>query len=260
MKKIIITGCILLITAMAIRAQNNEWRVRGAVNLNVPLTKKIDLRVSHQRSYEATDRFKNRFNSTGFRLSYELDKKVDVAAGMTFLRNPRNGSNNSKVFARISYETRLGDYFKWKNSLQVETFSKRMSNFKHRVIINSRIGLRERLEFLNLSPSISYSLYYNADGEPVQYYDENKKPAIKQSPDGFHRGRFNVNLSSRINKQFSVSVYYFNQHEFNLLAGDYRRMNIERPNGKISRRFNNYDAAGVTLSFTIGRNGTKPIF
>ncbi len=259
--KISILPCIMGLTfATGIQAQNNEWRMRGGMNLKVPLTKKLDARISHQRSFEATNNFRNRINSTGLRLSYELDKRTDVAAGVVWLQNPRSGTGNSKVFARISYESRLGDHFTWKNGLQAETFSRQTGKFKHRVIISSRIGLRKRLDFLNLSPSVGYSLYYNLSGRELQYYDDNKRPAVKQSPDGFHRGRFNITLSSKINRQFSLSLYYFNQHEFNLLAGDYRRIHIENPNGRITRRFNNYNAAGVTLNVTIGKNGTRPIF
>ncbi len=256
-----IIACVFGISCTAgLQAQNNEWRARTGVSLKVPITKKLDAKISHQRSFEATDHFKSRMNSVGIRATYELDKRADVVAGAVWLQNPRRNSSISKVFAGIRYESRLGDWLAWKNGIQAETFSRPTGKFKHRVIISSKIGLRKRMDFLNLSPSVGYALYYNIGGKDLQYYDGNKRPAVKQSPDGFHRGRFNVTLSSRVNKHLSLSLYYFNQHEFNFIAGEYRRIHVERPNGKITRRFNNYNAAGITMNITIGRNGTKPVF
>jgi hypothetical protein len=119
--------------------------------------------------------------------------------------------------------------------------------------LNSRLALRKRLDFLHLLPSASYSLFYNMGGNPIQYYDaETGLATVKQTPDGFHRGRLMLNLNSKISDHFSLSVYYMAQREFNLLTPDARKINIVKPaTGKLVRAFDDFNTAGLTLSYDI---------
>jgi hypothetical protein len=96
---------------------------------------------------------------------------------------------------------------------------------------------------------VSYSLFYNIGGNPIQYYDKNEVSTVMQTPDGFHRGRLSLNLNSKISKYLSLSVYYMMQREFNLFTDDYHKINIVNPvTGNIIRRFQDYNVIGTSLS------------
>lgn len=106
---------------------------------------------------------------------------------------------------------------------------------------------------MRLLPSVGYSLFYNIGGNSIQYYDSKTGlPAVRQTPDGFHRGRLMLNLNSKISKSFSLSVYYMMQREFNLFTPEYRAMNIVKPtNGRIVRPFDDFNVIGMTANFDI---------
>ena len=141
----------------------------------------------------------------------------------------------------------------WSNAVQAEIHSKSETRYHYRFIYTTRISPKKRLDFLNLSPSVSYSLFYNIGGSPIQYYDnQTKEKTVRQTPDGFHRGRLQFNLNSKVTKHFSVAVYYMMQREFNLFVSDYHRMNITKPTtGRIVRAFDNFNVLGLTLQYDI---------
>ena len=142
----------------------------------------------------------------------------------------------------------MGKKITWTNSIQGEIHSANEKNYNYRIIYITRFAPRRKLDFLNLSPSISYWLFYNIGGKAIQYFDESGSPLAKDTPDGLHRGRFILNLSKKINHNLSLSLYYLNQHEFNLTGND---LNVVNPrNGKIIRPFSNYQVAGISLSLS----------
>lgn len=216
------------------RAQEGDVLFRYAINFIVPLTKKLDLKIGHLSSYKF-DKFRNNLNLKNLRLSYDVNKKVSLSAGIALKKLSSSSRNLPRFVVGGDHKIRLLKKLSWKNSIQLEAHTKKEKKFRNRIIIGTRLGLRKKLDFLKLSPTIGYTLYYNIGGNKIQYYDNSYQPVIIQSPQGFHRGRFTVNLHSKINRQISLSVYYFRQNEFNLFTQKYRGINVVKPNGDITR-------------------------
>ena len=250
--RISLTAAIFLFSAHISRSQT-EWKNWNTAQLNFSLTKKLDIRFSHLKAFTISNGFSSDFNQSSIHASYDLTKKLDINAGYTFGGSNTLTDGGSRVSLRLGYKIKLADVLSWTNAVQAEIHSKSETRYHQRIILSSRLSPRKRLEFLNLSPAISYSLFYNIGGSPIQYYDSKTgEPTVKQTPDGFHRGRLMINLNSKLTKHFSVAVFYMMQREFNLFTPEFRRMNITKPtNGRIVRPFDNYNVLGLTLQYDI---------
>lgn len=247
--------CLLVLFVFisgSLQAQS-EWKNWYSAQLDLGVTKKFDLRVSHLRSYVLSNNYSNDFNQSAVHLDYDFTKKFSLSAGATINGSQSAAEGKNRVSLRATYKIHLADVLTWSNSLQGELHSASETRYRERVILITKLGTKKRLEFLRLSPSVSYSLFYNIGGNPVQYYDpKTGEPLIKNQADGFHRGRLNVNLNSKITDRFSVSVYYMLQREFNLFTDEFHQINVVNPNtGKVTRRFDNYQVAGVNLNYEI---------
>jgi hypothetical protein len=120
------------------------------------------------------------------------------------------------------------------------------------------LGLRKRLDFLKLAPSASYLLFYNIGGTPIRYFNESGEQIAYQAANGFHRGRLIFNLNNKLSKQIRASIFYLNQHEFNL-GKETRNINVLNPNtGRIQRPFNNYHVLGFSLTYILPGTNNKP--
>lgn len=142
--------------------------------------------------------------------------------------------------------------------MQSEMHSRNENRYHYRVFGSSRLYLKKRLTALRLLPSITGFAFYNFGGKEIQYYDDNKQPFIKQTPDGFHRGRIVFNINSKIRDRFNISLYYMMQREFNILDNTYHNINYYNPvTDKIIRPFDNYNVAGIALGISLlkGNNG-----
>ncbi len=249
----------IFLFAAATTYSQTDLKNWNTAQLNLSLTKKLDLRLSHLRAFDITNGYKSDFNQSSVHLSYDLTKKIDVSAGYTFGGSNSLTDGGSRISAKLGYKIKLADVLSWSNSVQGEIHSLSETRYHYRIIYSTRLSPRKRLEFLNLSPSLSYSLFYNIGGSPIQYYDSKTgAPTVKQTPDGFHRGRFIINLNSKITKHFSVGIYYMMQREFNLFTSEFRKMNITKPiTGKIVRAFDNYNVLGLSLQYDINLYAKK---
>ena len=244
-------GFILAIHPVSSFAQTNfkNW---NTAQLTFAFSKKLDLRLSHLRAFDLTNGFKSDFNQSGVQLRYDLTRKIDLASGYVFSGSNSLADGGSRVFTRVGYKIRLAKVLSWSNSLQGEIHDKNENRYHYRIIWNTRLSPRKRLDFLNLSPSISYSLFYNIGGSPIRYYDKIGTVIASNTPDGFHRGRLMLSLNSKVAQNFSVSLYYMHQQEFNLFTNDLKEINVINPvTGKVTRRFDNYNVAGLTLAYDI---------
>ncbi len=243
---------VLLFSATTTFSQTDlkNW---NTAQLNLSVTKKLDLRLSHLRAFDITNGYNSDFNQSSAHLSYDITKKIDLAAGYTFSGSNSIADGGSRISARLGYKMKIADVLSWSNAVQAEAHSKSETRYHYRFIYTTRLSPKKRLDFLNLSPSVSYSLFYNIGGNAIQYYDSKTGAAtVRQTPDGFHRGRFMINLNSKVTKYFSVAAYYMMQREFNLFASDYRKMNIIKPTtGRIVRAFDNFNVLGFTLQYDI---------
>lgn len=227
-----------------------DWRNWDGVSIDLNMDKKATIGLDHLRSYQISNSFKNNLNQTSLTFDYDITRRLTAKAGITFSEYPASNKTTERYYVRGSYKVPLGKIFRWSNGLQVETYSANETRFDYRLIYITRLGTRNRIKFLRLSPSISYWLYYNIGGNTIQYYDKSGLPVVRQTPDGFHRGRLIVNLNSKISNNLSVSLYYINQNEFNLFTEQNRDINVVNPvTGKISRPFDDYEVVGVNFKF-----------
>lgn len=227
----------------------SDWKNWDGLGLNLGFTKKTEMELNHLRAYDMNQSFRNTFNQWGINLDHDIAKKLSVKAGYKLTSFPSGSVAANRFLARATYKIRLAKVINWSNGLQGEVNTASGKGNFYRVIYITRFAPRKRLNFLRLSPSVSYWLYYNIGGNSIQYFDEGGSQLAKETPDGIHRGRFILNLNSRINNRFSLSLYYLNQHEFNLVGRD---INIIDPDtGKIEKPFNNFQVAGLSLAFSL---------
>ena len=250
---ILVFGILTVVAHQLLQAQNNDLRMWNNLGLNVPLTDKADLRFSYLRSYKLEEGIKNNFNSFSVRFAYDVTKDWDVRTAFVWRSSPNSEEVRRRLFLQGTHRTRLADVFSWRNGARLEWNSSNENNYRYRVHLFTRIGPRKRLKFLKLSPSVSYTLFYNIGGNPIQYYDEEGDRTVKQAPNGFHRGRVNFRLNSRVTRHLRLTVNYMIQREFNFLVGEYREINVVNPrNGKVRRRFRNYEVIGFSVSYILG--------
>lgn len=229
-----------------------EWQNWNGITVSSSLTDKVSAKIGHTRAYSLSDQFKNIFSQSQFQLTYQLNKKWDIQSGIQIIVPDSSKNTRTRIYLRAAYTTRINRKISWTNSVRIETNSKNENRFRQRMIISTRLGLRKRLDLLNMAPSITYSIFYNIGGSPIRYYDENNLLIARQTPDGFHRSRLTLNLNSKITKYLSVSLYYMRQQEFNFLTTATRKINVVDPiRSRIIRPFNNYNTLGITAQFNL---------
>ncbi len=235
------------ISIVSISNGQTPWKNWDGASIDLSFAKKMDVSFNHLRTYDVPG-FQNNYNQTGANLGYDFTKNLSGKAGVTFTHFPANGITTSRVWLRGTYKLPIGETLNWFNGLQGEIHSANETRYSYRLIYQTRLATRHRVSFLKITPSVSYWLYYNIGGNAIQYYDESGSPLVQQTADGLHRGRFTINMNSKINQNISLNLYYLNQHEFNLAGHD---VNVVNPTtGKVSRPFNNYQVAGVSLAFS----------
>lgn len=247
-------SCLLLLIALCLFGDKSmsqtEWRSWMSASVEASVSQKIDIRSTYLHSNDITNAWKNNFNQVSISASYDLSKRWSALGGFMQTTFPFGGAGTTRTYARLTYKIPLTGVLTFSNGIQAEWHSKEENRFRNRIIWISRIGNRKRIPFLNLNLSASYWLYYNLGGNAIRYFDPAGAVVMRQSPDGFHRGRLYLTASSKINRNFSLSVFYMNQNEFNLLSAEYRKINIVNPTtGKTTRSFDRYNVAGISLSY-----------
>ena len=186
LKKIFFSS-LFLASIFSVDAQNDlkSW---NSAQLNLSFTKKLDLRLSHLRGYNISNGFSSDFSQSSIHMDYDFNKRFSMSTG-AILGSISAADGANRFVLRGTYKIPVADLLSWSNSIQSEIHSSNETRYRYRLIYITRLATKKRLEFLRLSPSVSYSLYYNIGGNLIQYYDKNGVPTVKQTPDGFHRGR-----------------------------------------------------------------------
>ena len=225
-----------------------DWKQWNTISADLAFTKKLQLGLGYQRGYNLSNQYQYEFSQGAVYLTYDPSRKFALSAGGIISSSASGVDDKNRGFIRASYKIKFGKLI-WSNGLQGELHSQAETKYRSRMIFMTRLSLKNRLRFLRLAPSVSYWLYHNNGGNPIQYYDPvTKLPSIKETADGFHRSRLTINLNSKINNQLSVSVYYKMQREFNMGAGN--DINVVNPrNGRITRRFDEFNVIGLSLDF-----------
>jgi hypothetical protein len=232
-----------------------DLKAWGTASFQLPAGKKSTLSIEHLRSYNTSQKWENEFNQVQGRLGVDLGHEIDLYVGDLITLTPGSNEIKNRVFVRGTHKIKLGKTLRWQNGLQAEMHSKNENRYQYRFVVSSRFNLKKRFSSLKLAPSVTGFVFYNIGGKELQYYDNNKQPVVKQTPDGFHRARLLFNLNSKINDRFNIGLYYMVQREFNFLNDPTHHINYFNPvTRKIVRPFENYNVAGLTLGINLGKD------
>lgn len=210
-----LSAIYLLMNISLIAFSQQEWRNWNSAILNISIIKNLDIRLAHLRTYDITDNFRNGFNQSSISLAYDFTKKVNFLGGYMRTQFPESGTGTYRFYSRITHKFSIAYILSWSNGIQAEIHSAAEKKYRTRFIYITRISNKKRFKFLNLNLSTAYWLYYNHGGNTIKYYDKTGNIIGTNSPDGFHRGRLFLTANSKISKNFSVALYYMQQHEFN---------------------------------------------
>lgn len=253
--KLLLSATFLLITCFGY-GQQKEWQSWNSIGLKIPVSKTVDFKLSELAAFSPSNAYALNFAQTSAAFSVDVTKQLSFKFGdqLNYIPGSTNALRN-RIFVEGSVDNKFSKLLKAEHSLQAEWHSKTEIRYQQRYIFTNSLSLRHRFSPLQLRPSLSYSLYYNVGGRPLQYYDKAGDPTVRQTPDGFHRGRFYARVNSRINRHVQLTLYYMNQSEFNLLTPDDKKINVLNPSmGKIVRPFDDYNVVGLFLLFSIKRD------
>lgn len=245
-------GFILLLSTQLTQAQY-ELRIWNSFGVSAPLTDKLSARVSYMRSFRFSEEpFETSFNWYSIRLSYNFNRDWNFSLGSAWMNLPNANRTTFRVTAEATHRMKLDRRFVLRNSLQIETHNDQESRFDQRIIASSRLGLRKRLDLLKVAPSLTYSLFYNIGGNEIRYFNSAGEPLARKSANGLHRGRMMANFNFKLSPPLRLSVFYINQHEFNLVLSQTNKINVLNLNtGRIQRPFNNQHIVGISLSYQL---------
>jgi len=235
-----------------------KTRLWNSLSVGAPLTDNLSIKGSYMKSLDlSSPGLETSFNWYSIKLGYQVNKDWSVDFGTAWMNLPSSGRTTNRIFVEGNQRIKLDKRFVLRNSLQFERHNDQEKRFDYRFILSSRIGLRKRLDFLKVAPSLTYSLVYNIGGAPVRYFDEQGEEIARDAANGFHRGRLMANFNFKLSDPIRLSVYYMNQHEFNLVLSETNKINVTNPNtGRIQRPFNNQHIIGIALSYQFkGING-----
>ncbi len=235
-----------------------ETRIWNSYSIGAPLTENLDIKGSFLKSIDPSGQeIETAFNWYSLKLGYQINKDWALDFGTAWMHLPSANRTTNRIFVEGTHRLKLDKKFVLRNSLQFEAHNNQEPRFDYRFVLSSRIGLRKRLEFLKVAPSLTYSLFYNIGGAPVRYFNEQGEEFAREAANGFHRGRITANFNFKLSDPLRLSLYYMNQHEFNLVLSETNKINVLNPNtGRIQRPFNNQHIIGIALSYQFkGLNG-----
>ena len=242
-----------LCTSFFFASAQKEWKGWASAGLTLSITRKLDLRLNHLRSYSLSNPVDNGFNQTSASVNYNFTRKLSLLGGAMLTTFPSSLAEPTKrIYARASYKIRLAHLLNWSNGVQAEYHSSSETRYRYRFIYITRLSNRKEIPFLHLTLSASYWLYYNQGGNQIRYFDKSGATITRHSPDGLHRGRLYLAAGSKVAKGLTISLFYMQQNEFNLFSSEFRQMNVTNPaTGKITRPFDSYRVAGLNLLYDI---------
>ena len=245
-KKLLLIVFTVIVSFPAI--SQTDFKTWASAGINFSLSKRLGLRLNYLTSYNMSDNFINTFSQSSASFSYNVSKRFSTLGGAMITRFPSDSDPTYRYFVRVSYKLPVAHLVTWSNGIQAEQHSLSETRFRNRIIYITRFSNSKRFDFLNLSLSASYWLFYNMGGNRLRYFEKTGEVVARNTPDGFHRGRLYLTANSKVTDNFSVSLYYMHQQEFNLFSNQFRQINVTNPStGRISRAFDNYNVTGVSL-------------
>jgi hypothetical protein len=189
-------------------------------------------------------------------ISYELSKKWDVALNYTPTFSLDDVPDNQLIYHRVSAEikvsSKLGKRFRMKNSITAEQHFTERSKFKQRYYYRLDLYYRDTKLPWKLRPFITQKLYWYSNGRDLQYYDADGNKTDLTSPNGLHAYRVKAGIKLYPNNNFSFSVYFQKQKEFNSSILGSRDINSLNPNSNnIRRSFYDFSVIGIFCNYKL---------
>jgi hypothetical protein len=234
-----------------------ETRIWNSYSVGLPLAKDLGMRGTYMRSLDLSDSpLSTAFNWYSLRVNYKYNKDWSFELGSAWMNLPTDNKTTFRVMLEGTHRMTLDKRFVLRNSIQFESHNRQESRFDYRVIYSSRLGLRKRLDFLKVAPSLTYALFYNIGGAPIRYFNEQNEEIARKASNGLHRGRIMANFNFKVSDPIRLSVYYMNQHEFNLVLSETNKINVANPTtGRVQSPFNNQHILGISLTYQLKGNG-----
>ncbi len=169
-----------------------------------------------------------------------------------------NAVSFHSIVLGIQIKTEIGERFQLSNELIMRYYIPKFEKYETRFQYTIRLNYQKRNLPLGIKPFAQGAIYYYLNGVKAYNYDENYNVSSMVSPDGIHRfrGKVGINLlPAQARKNFSITLYYGINREFNL-RGFGNDMNIEQPsfsgNGiMIKNPFNNYNILGLQFNYSL---------
>ncbi|AMQ57291.1 DUF2490 domain-containing protein [Algoriphagus sanaruensis] len=239
----------------------SQVRVWNSFAINAPLSKNLSAKVGYMKSLRWEENIpQTNFNWYILKVNYELSKSWDMSIGSAWMNIPSADRTTFRLMAEGTHSQKISRKLNLKNSLQAERHNKQESRFDYRLIYSSRLGFRKRLDFLGVAPSLTYSLFFNFGGTPLKYFNANQEQIALKPANGLHRGRATANFNFKISNPLRLSIFYTNQHEFNLVFSETNKINVTNPiSGKIQTPFSNQHIVGFLLSYQLQSLMDEPI-
>lgn len=255
-KQVLLIIACSLVCATRMVAQQSGMQSWNGLGLDIEMGEKFELGFHELISLVPSNGFGMNFEQTGISLQFKATPILYFEAGDQLNVIPSSTRPvRNRIYARGMYALHFSELFRSTHGLQFEVHDKNELRYDERLILINGISTKKRYTVAHLRPSVSYWLYYNIGGDPVQYYNADGTNAISQPATGFHRGRLYLSVNSRLSDHFNIGLYFMNQREFNLFTPEFREINVLDPNsGNITRGFSNYNVLGVSLNFRIGNN------
>ena len=240
MKKLIIACLIAVTTINAQVVETDNTMLWTTLGVNKKLNDKF--RISYYQLHSlslAEPRFN--FIQPDLELNYEISKNWDAAISYTPTFSLDEVQGNQLIYHRVSADiklsSKLGKRIRIKNSISAEQHFTKRSKFKQRYYYRFDIYYRNTKWPWRLRPFATQKLYWYSNGRDLQYYDAEGNKTDLTSPDGLHAYRLKTGFKFYPTKDFSFSVYFQKQKEFNSSILGSRDINSLNPNSNNIRTF-----------------------
>ena len=256
MNKLILIACLIAATtinAQIVETENTMlWTTLG---VNKKLNNKFSMSYYQLHSFSLRDNHLN-FIQPDLDIGYKLNKKWTVSIGYSPTFSLDTVKGNQLLYHRISADikvsSKLGKRIRMKNSITMEQHFTQRSKFKQRYYYRLDLFYRNTKLPWKLRPFATQKLYWYSNGRLLQYYDNNGDKTDLKSPNGLHAYRIKAGIKLYPSDDFSFSVYFQKQKEFNSTILGTRDINSLNPNSNnIRRSFYDFSVIGLSCSYKL---------
>ncbi|MEM1135043.1 MAG: DUF2490 domain-containing protein [Bacteroidota bacterium] len=245
---------ILTITVMIFSNKiygQDPMRLWMSYRAQIRVTK--EWRISAGQSYLFSERAEELSSTQNvLNIIYRLNSKVNFGMGFQTSKSMTNlnQADRNRVTARFNLANNIENY-RISHSFRAEWHSPQRSKYEYRLRYGFRIHNRKLRLPLKARPFITNEFHYYLSGDPLWYRDDEGERLVRQAPRGVHAHRITLGVRIRPFRRFYTTLSFMRQTEFN--AGNkYRSINVVDPrNGRVRRRFNNFNVINISTSYRI---------